>query len=245
MKKTLTILALATSTILSPTLHAAPSHEERAAQLQTELKTSIAAIKAKAADLQDERPSDFAVAIGIDCDIKMSTQEIKLHLPEVKMVLQKWSFHLPEIFWDTTTIGPIKLHLPQFRMKLHKIKLHVPELYMKLQTIKFDLPEFYCKNPRVEIDRINAGIEALAAESQALAERYRRDLKVVQRAAIEEKRDITLKQFDDAIAGMQAWINKVNKLKGNTVELRANLQKMKNQRETVRKSFEESLRKLS
>lgn len=245
MKKTLIALAMATSTILSSSLHAAPSAEDRAAQLQADFQARIAAIQDEAARLKGDRPSDIGVVVGIDCDVKMGRQEIKLHLPEVKMVLQKWVYDLPEFFWGITSIGPVKLHLPQTRMKRHETKLHVPEFRMELQTIKLDVPEFYCKDAKAEVRRINGRGQALAAEGQALAEKLQRDLRHVQVAAIEGQRETALKQFDDAVAGLQAWINEVNNRKGNTAELSAKLQQLMAQRESVRKSFEDALRQLS
>lgn len=240
----LTALAMAASALFSGNVLASQA-TERLAQVQADYNAKIAELQREGAQIGDNRPSQVGAAIGVDCNVKWGFQSISFDLPEVRMGRQKWVYDLPEVFWGITNIGPIKLHLPQFKMGRHESVLDVPEFSMKRQEIKMHLPEFTCNDANAQLRTMERRGKQLEARGQAIAQQMERDLKIAQADVVREQRDAALKQVDDAIAGMHAFVSEVQGRKGNAGGMQAKLAELRTQRERMIEVFEKTLRDLS
>ncbi|MDW9620193.1 hypothetical protein [Sinorhizobium meliloti] len=81
-------------------------------------------------------------------EVTFKMQEIKFHFITTSFNMQTIAFDIPEFEWGTTSIGSVKLDLPQVYSKRVEIKTKIPEFKWEMTTIKTKIPEF--KNKRVE-----------------------------------------------------------------------------------------------
>ncbi len=242
--KSKTLFSALASTLVVLSAQASTT-EERSAQLQADFKAKMATIETELSNLKPRRPNDVEAVVGLRCEIKTGKHEIKLHLPEVAMRLQTWSAHVPVFWWGVTSVGPIKLHLPQTKMERQQMILHVPEVAMRLTKLAFDIPELRCGDVQAEFRSTEDRAKALGAQAKNLTELLQGDLKKLHLQDLERQRKLVVATFDDALGDMHAWIERVKGRNGNTAELVVAHGTLQKQRAEALASFDQAAAQLN
>ena len=206
--------------------------KKRIKLIQSKYQSELDNIRDKANKLRDYSPSDIEVITGVEGDVKMQRNEIKLHIPEfrmrlqtwklhvpeVKMKLQKWVFHLPDICmrykkfpWGGGMHIPepcmkkhkVKLHVPEVAMKLQTWKLHIPEVAMKLQRWVFHLPSVTVGNVDSKLKKAEAQGKELGKRAREIGEKMRAEINDLTHGFLRKTRDQIVAQFAEPIKSLK------------------------------------------
>lgn len=240
MNKLLTTAAAALALIAGVGAHAATAED-----VQAKYRTQFEKLRAEGEALKKkDQPSAVGATIELDCKTKMGLQMIAIPVPEVTMRLETFIFHMLETKWAETRIGPVVMHLPQFKWGEQTVKMHWPEIKNGFMEIKMHLPEVTCGDARVNLESTKAQGASLEARAKSLAEKMKKELGDTQKGPLLEQKKKSLDQIDGAIKGFEAMIEHIRGAKGKVDDLVGKLNELNGQRAKVVQQFDEALAKL-
>lgn len=207
--------------------------EARINEITSKYEPQLDALGRQAKAVGDNAPSKEELMFNVDLDeksevrfsmhipeITMDRWEYSMHIPEVTFKLREFSWHVPETAMKITRVGPVKLHLPQVTMRLHKWSTKVPEVTMRHRKFSMDIPEVTMRQrdfsfhlpkvtvggPRDRVETMKSDGQAIQVKSEALAEQMQSEISAETRSFLNASREEAAKQFDFGLSTLNAGI---------------------------------------